>query len=152
MNRMERLTAIVLTIRERQRTCEEIASYFEVSKRTILRDVQALCEMGVPVIATGGPGGGYSLPGDYTFSPLPLTLSTDRGLWYCEAYSHEHREIRRYRADRFVTVAPADPPPDWDGQIPETDYHDPSYPEVIVELTPHGVLVAEREPHLSVSI
>src|SRR5258708_18673613 len=75
MNRMERLTAIVLYVRDRPRTSEEIAAYFEVSKRPILRGVEALCEMGVPVIASAGPGGGYSLPHEYTFTPLPLTLS-----------------------------------------------------------------------------
>ena len=35
--------------------------------------VQALSEMGVPVQAREGPGGGYSLPGSYRVEPLPLT-------------------------------------------------------------------------------
>jgi len=39
----------------------------------VLRDVQALSEMGVPVIAREGPGGGYSLDPDYRTEPLPLT-------------------------------------------------------------------------------
>jgi predicted DNA-binding transcriptional regulator YafY len=73
MNRVERLTAILLYLQERPRTSEEIAQHFEVSKRTIIRDVQALSEMGVPVIAREGAGGGYSLPKDYTLSPLALS-------------------------------------------------------------------------------
>src|ERR1700694_2685626 len=73
MNRMERLTAIVLLLQDRPRTSDDIARRFEVSKRTVLRDVQALCEIGVPVIAREGPGGGYSLPDDYSLAPLPLT-------------------------------------------------------------------------------
>src|SRR5207247_2253885 len=60
-------------LQERPRTSDEIARHFEVSKRTILRDVQALSEMGVPIIAREGAGGGYSLPGDYWLAPLPLT-------------------------------------------------------------------------------
>jgi predicted DNA-binding transcriptional regulator YafY len=73
VNRVERLTAIVLLLQEKPRTAEEIARRFEVSRRTILRDVQALSEIGVPVIAREGAGGGYSLPDDYALAPLPLT-------------------------------------------------------------------------------
>jgi predicted DNA-binding transcriptional regulator YafY len=73
MNRIERLTAILLLLQERPRTSGEIARRFEISKRTVLRDVQALCEMGVPVIAQPGAGGGYSLDGEYLSGPLPLT-------------------------------------------------------------------------------
>ena len=51
MNRIERLTGILLLLQERPRTSQDIADHFEVSRRTILRDVQARCEMGVPVIA-----------------------------------------------------------------------------------------------------
>jgi predicted DNA-binding transcriptional regulator YafY len=74
MNRIERLTAILLLLQEKPHTSVEIANQFEVSKRTVLRDIQALSEMGVPVIAQAGPGGGYSLPSDYSLAPLPLTV------------------------------------------------------------------------------
>ena len=73
MNRIDRLTAILLLLQAKPRTSEEIAQQFEVSKRTILRDVQALCEMGVPIIAREGAGGGYSLPLDYVLAPLRLS-------------------------------------------------------------------------------
>ena len=73
MNRIERMAAILLLLQERTHTAGQIAGRFEVSRRTILRDIQALSEMGVPVIAREGPGGGYSLPGDYHSEPLPLT-------------------------------------------------------------------------------
>jgi predicted DNA-binding transcriptional regulator YafY len=73
MNRIERMAAILLLLQEHSQTAGEIAGRFEVSRRTILRDIQALSEMGVPVTAREGPGGGYSLPGDYRPSPLPLT-------------------------------------------------------------------------------
>lgn len=73
MNRIERLAAILLLLQERPHTSDEIARRFEVSRRTVLRDVQALSEMGVPIIAREGPGGGYSLDADYRTQPLPLT-------------------------------------------------------------------------------
>ncbi len=72
MTRIERLAAILLLLQENARTSQEIARRFEISRRTVLRDVQALSEMGVPVIAREGPGGGYSLPDNYRFEPLPL--------------------------------------------------------------------------------
>src|SRR5918996_482286 len=72
MNRVDRLTAIILLLQDRPRTCGEIAAHFEVSRRTILRDVQALCEMGVPVISQDGLHGGYSLPPEFHVRPLPL--------------------------------------------------------------------------------
>ncbi len=74
MNRIERLTAILMLLQDRPRTSTEIARHFEVSKRTILRDVQALCEMGVPVIAQDGLHGGYSLPAEYALQPPALTV------------------------------------------------------------------------------
>jgi predicted DNA-binding transcriptional regulator YafY len=73
MNRIDRLTGILLLLQEKPRTSEEIAQYFEVSRRTVLRDVQALCEIGVPVVAREGAGGGYSLPDDFALAPLPLS-------------------------------------------------------------------------------
>jgi predicted DNA-binding transcriptional regulator YafY len=72
MNRIDRLTAILLLLQAKPRTSEEIAQRFEVSRRTILRDVQALCEIGVPIIAREGAGGGYSLPLDFVLAPLRL--------------------------------------------------------------------------------
>jgi predicted DNA-binding transcriptional regulator YafY len=75
MNRIERLTGIVLLLQEKRRTSVEIAHHFEVSKRTVLRDIQALCEIGVPIIAQAGPDGGYSLPADYSLAPLALTTN-----------------------------------------------------------------------------
>ncbi len=73
MNRLERLTGVLLLLQARSRTSDEIARHFEVSKRTVLRDVQALSEMGVPIIAREGVGGGYSLPDDFKLAPMPLT-------------------------------------------------------------------------------
>jgi predicted DNA-binding transcriptional regulator YafY len=50
---------------------EDLASTFEVSVRTIYRDVEALCETGVPVVAT--PGKGYRLMEGYFLPRLTFT-------------------------------------------------------------------------------
>jgi predicted DNA-binding transcriptional regulator YafY len=72
MNRTDRLLAIVLELQARGRQrAEDLAATFEVGKRTIYRDIQALCEAGVPVIST--PGQGYSLLEGYFLPPLRFT-------------------------------------------------------------------------------
>ncbi len=69
MNRTDRLLAIVLELQARKRQrAEDLAATFETSKRTIYRDIQALCEAGVPVAAI--PGQGYSLVEGYFLPPL----------------------------------------------------------------------------------
>ncbi|MCC7367128.1 MAG: YafY family transcriptional regulator [Chloroflexi bacterium] len=50
---------------------EDLAQTFEVSVRTIYRDVEALSETGVPVVAT--PGKGYRLMDGYFLPPVSFT-------------------------------------------------------------------------------
>ncbi|MFN8476044.1 MAG: YafY family protein [Anaerolineae bacterium] len=72
MNRTDRLLAITLELHAHRYTrAEDLASQFEVSVRTIYRDVEALCEAGVPVVST--PGYGYSLAEGYFLAPVMLT-------------------------------------------------------------------------------
>jgi len=249
MNRMDRLIAILLLLQGGKRTASEIAQRFEVTKRTILRDIQALCEIGIPITAQLGASGGYTLPPDYSLPPLALTLHealllrlalsslsqlsatpfkqerdsllakvhtlipprqrlevdqlqqrlsldvparplptpflddllesahagrwvavtyrsakgvsqqtllpmhvhSSQGLWYCEAYSAERREMRRYRVDRFLLVQatqasePVEP-----ASIPSPGR--PSPAEVCIRLTARGVLLLESDQHLGPSI
>src|SRR6476646_9948063 len=51
----------------------DVARHFEVSTRTIERDLLALQQAGVPIWAQPGPGGGYSLNVETTLPPLNLT-------------------------------------------------------------------------------
>jgi predicted DNA-binding transcriptional regulator YafY len=52
VNRIDRLLAIILELQDRkQLRAEDLAAIFEVSKRTIYRDIQALSEAGVPLIS-----------------------------------------------------------------------------------------------------
>ncbi len=73
MKRMDRMMAIVMALQQRAETAQSLADKLEVSKRTVLRDMQALSEMGVPLYAVSGPGGGYRLMEGYRLAPLQLT-------------------------------------------------------------------------------
>jgi predicted DNA-binding transcriptional regulator YafY len=70
------MTAILLLLQGqgRKRTAREIAERFETSKRTVMRDIQALCEMGIPIEASQGISGGYTLLPNYSLPPLALTF------------------------------------------------------------------------------
>jgi len=72
MNRIDRLFAILLKLQSAPRvTSQELARAFEVSQRTIYRDIAALSEMGVPVVAL--PGEGYTLMEGFYLPPLVFT-------------------------------------------------------------------------------
>jgi predicted DNA-binding transcriptional regulator YafY len=78
MNRTDRLYALVEELRAvapRPRSARRLARHFEVSTRTIERDLAALQQAGVPIWATPGPGGGYALDPTRTLPPLNLTPS-----------------------------------------------------------------------------
>lgn len=69
MNRIDRLFAVALLLQsKRVVTGDEIARHFEVSLRTVYRDVTALCEAGIPVVAETGVG--YSLVKGYFLPPV----------------------------------------------------------------------------------
>jgi predicted DNA-binding transcriptional regulator YafY len=76
VNRTDRLYAIAEVLRAtapRARTARQLADRFEVSARTIERDISALQQSGVPIWATPGPGGGYSVDPEMTLPPLNFT-------------------------------------------------------------------------------
>ncbi|HET6954032.1 MAG TPA: WYL domain-containing protein [Acidimicrobiales bacterium] len=76
MNRTDRLYALVEELRAvapRPRTARHLAARFEVSVRTVERDLGALMEAGVPIYATPGRGGGYAIDPAHTLPPVNFT-------------------------------------------------------------------------------
>ena len=76
MNRMDRLYALVEELRAagpRGRTARQLAGHFEVSVRTIERDLSALGQAGVPLATKQGRTGGYWLDRSMTLPPLNFT-------------------------------------------------------------------------------
>lgn len=81
MNRTDRLYAIVEELRAvapRPRSASWLADRFEVSRRTIERDIGALQQTGVPVWAEPGRTGGYCL--DRTRTLPPVNFSPDEAV------------------------------------------------------------------------
>ncbi|MBL8154819.1 MAG: YafY family transcriptional regulator [Anaerolineae bacterium] len=72
MNRTDRLLAIMLELQAKKWVrATDLADAFEVSERTIYRDMTALSESGVPLVSVTGQG--YSLVEGYFLPPLAFT-------------------------------------------------------------------------------
>ncbi len=73
MNPLERALAILLLLtRRRLLPASDLAVRFDVSVRTIYRDIDRLIALGIPVEAERGADGGFRLSGDYLSPPIAL--------------------------------------------------------------------------------
>lgn len=87
--RADRLLALVLTLQSRGKmTAESLAEELEVSRRTILRDIEALSLAGIPVYAEGGHGGGIALDEHYRTSLTGLKEAEVRSLFISADNQH----------------------------------------------------------------
>jgi predicted DNA-binding transcriptional regulator YafY len=83
MNRIDRLVAIALRLQSRRVVrAEDLAAHFEISVRTVYRDLVALGEAGVPIV--GEPGVGYSLVKGYHLPPVMFTAEEASALFFGE--------------------------------------------------------------------
>jgi predicted DNA-binding transcriptional regulator YafY len=71
MNRLFEIVYILLN--KKKTTAKELAERFEVSVRTIYRDIDMLSSAGIPVYASQGKGGGISLLEDYVLNKSVLS-------------------------------------------------------------------------------
>lgn len=71
---LERLFGIVYILIDKKRvTARELAKHFEVSSRTILRDIDTLCAAGIPVYTMQGKGGGVFMMENYILDRASIT-------------------------------------------------------------------------------
>lgn len=79
MNRIDRLTAILIQLQSQRITrAQNIADRFDISLRTVYRDIRALEEAGVPIGSEAGVG--YFLAGGYRLPPVHFTPEEARAL------------------------------------------------------------------------
>ena len=67
------MTSIYILLEKKKVTAPELAERFEVSVRTIYRDIDALSSAGIPVYCTQGKGGGIGLLEDFVMDKSALT-------------------------------------------------------------------------------
>ncbi|MDY6047614.1 MAG: HTH domain-containing protein, partial [Anaerobutyricum sp.] len=64
--KIDRLIGILsILLQEEKITAPELAKKFEVSRRTINRDIEDLCKAGIPIVTSQGAGGGICIMDGY---------------------------------------------------------------------------------------
>lgn len=72
--KIDRLIGILSILLQKEKvTAPELAERFEVSRRTINRDVEDLCKAGIPIVTSQGNGGGISIMDGYRMDRTILT-------------------------------------------------------------------------------
>ena len=90
---IERLINMIFYIINREHvTAKELADYFNVSTRTIYRDINTLTIAGIPIISTKGTGGGISLIDGY---------SLNRSLFSKEEQLNIYQGLQMLQATKF---------------------------------------------------
>jgi predicted DNA-binding transcriptional regulator YafY len=80
INRLFEIIYILLS--KKSITANELAERFEVSVRTIYRDIDTLSSAGIPIYASQGKGGGISLLDDYVLDKSVLSDSEQNEILY----------------------------------------------------------------------
>jgi predicted DNA-binding transcriptional regulator YafY len=134
MARAARLLELLIRLRATPRvTAQELADHFEVSRRTMLRDLQTLSDLGVPLVATPGPGGGYTLTRDQRLAPLALTADEALGvLLSYEAFLRYAQSPFAAESLSAATKLRATLPPDVARDLERVQHH------VAIIARPHG--------------
>ena len=79
--KLDRMIGILAMLLQRDSvTAPELARRFEVSRRTIQRDVDALCRAGIPIASRQGSGGGFSVMEGYRVDRALLTSPDMRAI------------------------------------------------------------------------
>ena len=80
MNRVDRLLGYLIVFQSRQLVrAIDLATRFEVSERTVYRDVEALQELGIPLVGVAGEG--YRLMEGYALPPVMFTEAETQALF-----------------------------------------------------------------------
>ncbi len=74
--KIDRLIGILSVLLQKNKTtATELSEKFEVSRRTINRDIDDLCKAGIPIITIQGKGGGISIMDNYKIDRTLITSS-----------------------------------------------------------------------------
>ncbi len=105
MNRIDRLFGILILLQSKKYvSAEKIAGKFEISIRTVYRDVKALGELGIPL--SFEPSKGYFIVQGYFLPPVAFTTEEANALLLVEtlARSFSDRSIHGHYASALQKV------------------------------------------------
>jgi predicted DNA-binding transcriptional regulator YafY len=115
--KLDRLLGILTTLLQSDRvTAPELAEKFEVSRRTIGRDIDALCIAGIPVVTHQGVGGGISIAEGFKLDNSVLTtdelsgiIAALKGIGSVSKQSNIERTLDKLRANSDTIVSMREP-------------------------------------------
>lgn len=137
MNRLERITAILLQLQSRRKvTAQQLALKFDTSIRTIYRDIRVLEEAGVPIGAEAGLG--YYIMEGYQLPPVLFTKDEAGAMLTAEKLLSKFGDLSLYHEynaamDKVRAVLKA---------------HDKEYLEILED----GIYVYSIRPQIDTSI
>ncbi|MEO1050368.1 MAG: YafY family protein [Bacteroidota bacterium] len=105
MNRIDRLSAIVIQLQSKKVvTAKEIADRFDISLRTVYRDIRALEEAGVPIGAEAGVG--YFIMEGYHLPPVVFTRDEASALLLSAKLIDKHADqsVRNHVDNAFFKI------------------------------------------------
>ena len=103
----DRLVSMIMILLEKRRVgAHELAAMFEVSPRTVYRDMEAINQAGIPVRFVPGVGGGFEIMPGYKvdrkafsaddLSALLMGLNSLSGVMQGDAYRHALAKVRSF--------------------------------------------------------
>jgi len=108
MNRIDRLSAILIQLQSKKVVkAQEIADRFEISLRTVYRDVRALEEAGVPIGAEAGIG--YFLMEGYNLPPVKFSKEEAGAILMASKLAEKNTDhsIRHHLRDALYKIKSA---------------------------------------------
>jgi len=115
--KLDRLLGILTVLLQTERiTAPELAGKFEVNRRTIGRDIDALCQAGIPIVTHQGTGGGISIAEGFKLDKSVLTagelsgiIAALKGIGSVSEQSSIERTLNKLGANSDAVVSLSEP-------------------------------------------
>jgi len=115
--KLDRLLGILNILLQNERvTAPYLAEKFEVTRRTIGRDIDALCQAGIPLVTYQGAGGGISIAEGFkldksvlTASELSGIIAALKGIATVSHSSHIERTLDKLGANSDAVISLSEP-------------------------------------------
>jgi predicted DNA-binding transcriptional regulator YafY len=115
--KLNRLLGILTVLLQNDRvTAPELAEKFEVNRRTIGRDIDALCMAGIPIVTRQGVGGGISIAEGFKLDKNVLTanelsdiIAALKGIGSVSERSNIERTLNKLNANTNAVVSLREP-------------------------------------------
>jgi predicted DNA-binding transcriptional regulator YafY len=115
--KLDRLLGILTILLQNGRvTAPELSEKFEVNRRTIGRDIDTLCQAGIPVVTKQGTGGGISIAEGFKLDKSVLTadelsgiIAALKGLGSVSEKSNVERTLNKLHANTDAVVSMREP-------------------------------------------